>query len=71
MGNRMNTVVRLGLLIAGGLSLASLVLWAFTGVALWAPVGDSWARGMALYVLHSAGLIGGFIALMESDGGTA
>lgn len=52
--------------IAGILSLASLLLYAFMGVALWSHLTDDgtglW-RGMLLYIAHAVGLCLGLASL--------
>lgn len=55
--------------IAGSLSIASLLLYAFAGVALWSALPDDPSgalRGMVLYIAHEAGL---FLGLASLDRG--
>lgn len=44
--------------VAGMLALASVVLWAFTGVPVWASVEGNPGRGYVLACLHITALAG-------------
>lgn len=55
-------------LIAGGLSLLSLLLYAFTGMPLWAPLqegGEGFVRFALLFLIHSFGVMAGIAAFIE------
>jgi hypothetical protein len=52
--------------IAGALALFSLLLWAFTGIPLWASVDEAPARGFAISVLHLIALMAGVASLDKS-----
>lgn len=57
--------MKLALRIAGGFALFSAALWAFTGIPLWASVGDDFGRGLVIGVLHVAAIFGGVFSFIE------
>lgn len=55
--------------VAGILSLASLLLYAFAGVAVWAlvpPLGEEGSdRGPLLAMIHLSGLCAGLVSIVD------
>lgn len=58
--------MRIALAVYGVIIVATLMLWAFTGLPVWAPVADSYARGAALFFVYAAGLAAFAIAVIPT-----
>lgn len=57
---------RLFLYLYGGFCVFAVLLWAFSGLPLWAEPGDKDFRGFVLFVAMFVGIFG-FIAACNKD----